>query len=93
MGVQDRLYECRTQEKDEEVKNEINERYKRYHNFIVSLLKRSKQNYSASFFIQNQSNVRKIWEVIRRLINVYKKKSLPTSKLIYKNKERTYPHG
>ena len=44
MGVRDRQYIRRTQEKDEQFKNEINERYKRYPNLIVSLLKRCKQN-------------------------------------------------
>ena len=89
MSVRDKLYKRRALEKDEQVKNDTSVLYKRYRNLIVSLLKRSKQNYYEFFFIQNQSNAKKTWDGIRSLINVSKRKSLPTSKLIYKNKERT----
>ena len=76
MGVRDRLYKRRKQEKDEQVKNEINECYKRYRKSIGSLLKRSKQDHYASIFIQNQSNLRKTCDGIRSLINVFKKEKL-----------------
>ena len=55
---------------------------------IVSLLRRSKANYYSSYFIQNQSNVKKTWDGIRNLINVSKKKNSPPTKIIYKNEEK-----
>ena len=61
MRVQDKLYKRCALEKDEQVKNDTSVLYKRYRNLIVSLLKRSKQNYEF-FFIQNQSNAKKTQE-------------------------------
>ena len=85
MSVRDKLYKHRALEKDEQVKNDTSVLYKRYRNLIVSLLKRSKQNYYEFFFIQNQSNAKKTWDGIRSLINVSKRKSLPTSKYFRKS--------
>ena len=41
---------------------------------IVNLLRVSKNNHYASFFLENQGNVKKTWDGIRNLINVSKKK-------------------
>ena len=50
MKRRDNLAKPRTQEKDLLLKNEISDRYKRYRNMIVTLIKRSKSNYYTSFF-------------------------------------------
>ena len=79
------LAKSRTQEKDLLLKNEISDRYKRHRNMIVTLIKRSKNNYYTSFFLQNQGNVKKTWDGIRNVINVSKKKKTSPTKIIYKN--------
>ena len=55
---------------------------------IKTLIKRSKENYYSSYFILNQSNVKKTWDGIRNLINVSKKKKTTPRNLIYKNEEK-----
>jgi hypothetical protein len=85
MKIRDELYKRRIREKDVRIKDDLSNRYKKYRNMIVSLLKKSKRNYFASFFTQHHSNVRKTWDGIRSLINVSKQKHSAPSKLIYKN--------
>ena len=52
---------------------------------IVTLLKMSKKNYYSAFFLQNQDNVKKMWDGIRALINVSKKRGTLPSKIVYQN--------
>ena len=88
MGIRDDYYKRRNNEKDPEIKAQFTVLYKRYRNMIVSLLRQSKGNYFASYFLNNQSNVKKTWDGIRNLINVSKKKNSSPSKLVYKNEEK-----
>ena len=88
MRVTDTLHKSWGSEKDIHYKSQIFTLYKRYHNTIVSLLRKSKANYFSHFFLQHQSNAKKTWDGIRNLINVSKKKNPPPTKLFYKNQER-----
>ena len=88
MRVRDSLYKQRTQEKNIEAKNKISELYKRYRNLIVLLLKRVSRIIIHCFLSNTKAMLKKTWDGIRNLINVSKKKSLPPSKLVYKNKDK-----
>ena len=88
MGICDDLLKQRNKEKDTDIKSQFDVLYKRYRNTIVNLLRKSKKNYYSSYFIQNQSNIKKTWDGIRNLINVSKKNNPSPTKLIYKNEER-----
>ena len=88
MNVRDDLLKRCNKEKDPDIKSRFFALFKRYRNSIVTLLRRSKSNYYSSYFIQNQSNVKKTWDGIRNLINVSKKKSYTPSKIIYKKVEK-----
>ena len=59
MKRRDNLAKSRTQEKDLLLKNEISDRYKRYRNMIVTLIKRSKNNYYTSFFCKTKGMLKK----------------------------------
>ena len=86
MKIRDDLYKQQAVEKDPENKSRLNDRYKRYRNLIVSLLKRSKKNHYNSYFLMNQGNVKKTWNGIRSLINISKKKLSSPIELVYSNK-------
>ena len=65
------------------------DKYKFYRNLIVSLLRKSKQNYFQLYFHQYYNNSRKTWEGIRNLVNVTKHTSNLPSKLVYKSNVKT----
>ena len=88
MCVRDDLCNRRNKEKDPDIKSQFTVLFKRYRNTIVTLLRRSKQNYYSTYFLQNQSNVKKTWDGIRNLINVSKKKNYTPTKIIYKGEEK-----
>ena len=88
MGIRDNYYKRLKVEKDPDIKTQFTVLYKRYRNMILQLLRQSKKNYYASYFLRNQSNAKKTWDGIRNLINVSKKKSSSPTKLIYKNEEK-----
>ena len=46
------------------LKAEISKLYKRYGNLIVTLLKKSKQNYFTFYFIEHQNNAKKPREMV-----------------------------
>ena len=62
--------------------------YKLYRNMIVTLLKQNVKNYYSSYFLLNQSNIKKTWDGIRNLINVSKNRNFIPTKLIYNNKTK-----
>ena len=88
MWVRDDLCKRRNKERDPDIKSQFTVLFKRYRNTIVTLLRRSKENYYSSYFLQNQSDVKKTWDGIRNLINVSKKKTQIPTKIIYKNEEK-----
>ena len=85
MKVRDKRSKSRARAKDPQIKSELSEKYKRYRNMIVTLLKQSKKNYYSSYFLLNQSNIKKTWDGIRNLINVSKNRNFTPIKLIYNN--------
>ena len=85
MWVRDDLCKRRNKERDPDIKSQFTVLFKRYRNTIVTLLRRSKENYYSSNFLQNQSDVKKTWDGIRNLINGSKKKTQTPTKIIYKN--------
>ena len=65
---------------------EIQKMYKLYRNMIITLTRRSKQNYYANFFTENQTNIKKTWDGIRNIINISKGKSTNFRKLVSNGK-------
>ena len=88
MKVRDKLSKSRSGAKDPQIKSELSEKYKRYRNMIVTLLKQSKNNCYSSYFLLNQSNIKKTWDGIRNVINVSKNKNFTPTKLIYNNETK-----
>ena len=88
-GVWDKTYKMQRNEKDIIRKGELLQLYKHYRNMIVTLLRKSKQNYYAAYFKENQSNMKKTWDGIRNLINISAKKMPPPTNIVYKNNLHT----
>ena len=88
MKVRDKLSKSRAKAKDLQIKSELSEKYKRYRNMIVTLLKQSMKNYYSSYFLLNQSNIKKTWDGIRNLIDVSENKNFTPTKLIYNNETK-----
>ena len=56
------------------------EEYKLLRNTINELIKKSKKSYYQSFFAEYNTNIKKVWEGIKKLVNIKKKNiSTPTS--------------
>ena len=88
MWVHDDLCKQCNKERDPDIKSQFTVLFKRYGNTIVTLRRRSKENYYSSYFLQNQSDFKKTWDGIRNLINVSKKKTPTPTKIIYKNEKK-----
>ena len=56
--------------KDSLRKSSLQSEYKRVRNMIVELTKKSKQNYYNQYFSTNNSNLRKIWQGIKSIVNI-----------------------
>ena len=85
MRDRDKLYKQFTKEPDQVKKNDIFTIFKKKRNLIITLLRRSKSNYYASFFNEHKRNAKKTWEGIRNIINISKKNNTFPTKLIYNN--------
>ncbi|XP_057290244.1 uncharacterized protein LOC130612931 [Hydractinia symbiolongicarpus] len=69
MKIRDKLYKSFMCAKNPIIKSNIQERYKRYRNRIVSLCRTSKKNYYSDYFKKNIQNIGNIWKGIRSLIS------------------------
>ena len=85
MRDRDKLYKQFTKETDQVKKNDIFTIFKKKRNLIITLLRRSKSNYYASFFNEHKRNAKMTWEGIRNIINISKKNNTFPTKLIYNN--------
>ena len=90
MRVRDALYKKLTK-KNLNVQNKIliSEKYKKYRNLILTLQRKSKQNYYQHFFEKNKSDVKKVWSGIRNILAVSKKKITNIDSLNYNGKNLT----
>ena len=55
--------------KDPTRKQELKEKYKTYKNRLTKLTRNSKANHFNNFFYQNKSNLLKVWDGIKSIIN------------------------
>ena len=74
MGDRDKTYKLFLKENDDLRRTELFSLYKRKRNMVISLTRRSKKEYYASYFEEHKSNVKKTWEGIRNIVNISKKK-------------------
>ena len=58
---------------------------------VTPLIRLSKKKYYSDFFIENQSNIKKTWEGIRRLLNVSKKSNNQINKLTHNGLTSSIP--
>ena len=71
MKKRDLLYKNLTSKNDNPVEHRsISFEYKKYRNLIVTLLKRSKENYFQNYFEKNKNDVKKTWNGIRNILAV-----------------------
>ena len=67
----------------------ISKEHKKYRNLIVTLLRRSKENHFNNYFEQNKQNVKKVWDGIRSILSISKKKASSIDHLNYNGKIMT----
>ena len=71
MKKRDLLYKKLTRKNDNPLEHRsISFEYKKYRNLIVTLLKRSKENYFQNYFEKNKNDVKKTWNGIRNILAV-----------------------
>ena len=73
MRNRDKIYKQFTKETDPVKKHIFFTNYKQKRNLIISLIRRSKATYFASFFEEHKNNAKKTWEGIRDIVNISKK--------------------
>ena len=87
MRSRDKLYKEFVKEKDKTKKINLHTAYKIIRNQIITLIRRSRNSYYASYFEDNKTNAKKTWEGIRNVINVSKKNRTMPAKLVSNNAE------
>lgn len=83
----DNLHNDFLKEKDPIIKASKFETYKLKRNLLITLTRQSKKDYYSKFFLENQSNLKKTWEGIRKLININKKINVSIEKIDKDNRE------
>ena len=86
MQIRDSLFKNLSIEKNSNMIKPIYLRHKIYRNMIVTLLRRSKENYYKNYFDKNKTDIKKTWDGIRDILAVSKKKSTNIDQLNYKNR-------
>jgi len=74
MKRRDQLYKDVLSEKDPGKKKNIYDKYKKYRNMIISLIRKNKKKFYIDYFTEHNKNIKKTWEGIRQLVNINKKK-------------------
>ena len=85
MRSRDKLYKDFVKERDITKKNNLHTAYKILRNQIITLIRRSRNSYYASYFEEHKTNAKKTWEGIRKVINVSKKNKTMPAKLVKNN--------
>ena len=65
--------------------------YKSLKNHITELIRISKKSHYANYFIENNNNLRKIWDGIKELVNIKPKNSESINCILYEGKNLTDP--
>ena len=73
MTKRDIFYKDFVKEKNPQKKERLGTIYRSYRNLIVTLLRNSKKKYHTDYFEEHKENMKKTWDGIRNLINVFKK--------------------
>ena len=76
-------------ENDPEAKGELFKMYKRKRNLVKILIRRSKQDYYVAYFEENKSNIKKTWDGIRNIVNIFKNSRVSPVQINYKNEVKT----
>ena len=87
--IRDQLYKSYSTEKIPNKKIEIYQKYKKYRNIIVSLIRKSKKRHYSEYFLTHNANIKKTWDGIRELIDISKKKSFRIQMINHNNKSIT----
>ena len=89
MDERDRAHKQYAIEKDQIIKAKLWEDYRAKRNLVKILNRNSKRDYYASFFEENQSNIKRTWEGIREIVNISKKSKVSPTSINYKNEVKT----
>ena len=75
-----KIYNKYSKIKNESLKKQVFEEYKYLRNMINELIRKSKKTYYQSFFAEHNTNIKKVWQGIKELVNIKTKNvNTPTS--------------
>ena len=83
----DKLHKKYLKENCSSRKSALHDQFKQKRNMIILLLKKSKQEYYANYFLENKSNIKETWKGIKSIINLNNKGECNIKKL---KKSNTY---
>ena len=70
ISVKNKLLTNFINKKDPVLKEEFRTKYKKYRNFLSTLMKKSKQGYYDKYFQRNWNNIKNKWKGIKSLISL-----------------------
>ena len=73
--TKDKLYNKYVKSKNNISKDNLHEEYKVLRNQINELIRLSKKNYFAKFFLEYFNNIKKVWQGIKEIVNIKSKNS------------------
>ena len=85
MKIRDKLQKKFLAAKLPDIKSSYLNKYKQYRNLIVTLVRASKKNYYQSFFEQNKTNIKNMWDGVKELISLSKKQKFTPYKVTKKS--------
>ena len=89
MKTRDSLYKKLTAKENLLNKQLTFENHRKYRNIIVTLLRRSKENYFQKFFEKNKADIKKTWKGIKNILSISKKKATYIPYLTYKGQRHS----
>ena len=88
-SVFNKLRECN----NPETKVRLNDEYKQLKNYLINTTRQSKLDYYKHYFTENSSNLQKIWEGIKEIINIKSRNYNQPTCIVDKGKTLTEPRA
>ena len=85
INERDKIHKTFLKTVEQPKRSEIFDLYKLKRNEVVSLIRKSKKSYFEDFFEENKTDIKKVWQGIKNIVNINKKQDILPSKLKFKN--------
>ena len=89
--VKHKIYKRTCREKDPTKKETLFNKMKTYRNYVLMLIRKSKDLYYKQFFDENKKNSMKIWKAIKNIINIKSSSKAEPPNILINNQVNTNP--